>query len=105
MAEDERAQALRTAAARAFARPFGALVEIAPDGGASFFIDGRKSPPAILEAAPKNKKPACTWRAAEDVLLRVFGGERALESAYVSGRLLISGDMSVMARIEMEPAR
>lgn len=101
MADDERAKALRSAAARAFAKPFGALLEIAPEGGASFFVDGRKNPPAIRQTAPKNQKPACTWRAAEDVLLRVFGGERALESAYVSGRLLISGDMSVMARIEM----
>lgn len=105
MADDERAKALRAAAAKALAKPFGALLEVAPEGAAPFFVDGRKTPPAILDAAPKKEKSVCTLRGAEDVLLRVFGGERALESSYVSGRLVVSGDMSVMARIEMDPGR
>lgn len=102
---EDRAQALRDAAARAFAKPFDAVLEIAVDGAAPFFVDGRADPPAVGEKPPKGGKPACALSGAEDVMTRVLDGERALESAYVSGRLAISGDMSVMARLTLDPSR
>jgi hypothetical protein len=37
--------------------------------------------------------------------LRIFEGGRALESAYLSGRLRIAGDISVMTRLQMENVR
>lgn len=93
---------LRAAAAGAFRKSFGAVLEIAAEGAPSFFIDGRDEACGVLAAAPADAVPACIWRAAPDTLTRIFEGGRALESAYLSGRLKISGDMSVMARLILE---
>lgn len=93
---------LIAAAAGAFRKPFGAILEIAPEGAASFFVDGRADPCAIVVAPPGGAAPASAWRASADTLARIFQGGRALESAYLSGRLKISGDMSVMARLILE---
>lgn len=93
---------LLTAAAGAFQQGFGAVLEIAADGAPSFFIDGRGETCAVLAGAPGGAAPSCLWRASPDTLARIFEGGRALESAYLSGRLKISGDMSVMARLILE---
>lgn len=93
---------LIAAAAGAFQKPFGAILEIAPDGAAAFFVDGTREPCAVLAERPGGAAPACVWRAGADSLARIFQGGRALESAYLSGRLKISGDMSVMARLILE---
>ncbi len=90
------------AAAAAFRKSFGAVLEIAAEGAPSFYIDGRGQTCAISAAAPAGAFPSCVWRAAPDTLARIFEGGRALESAYLSGRLKISGDMSVMARLVLE---
>lgn len=105
MPDSEQIKSLKTAIAEALKEPFGGVIEVLPDGGDGFFIDGRAKPPAVRNKLPKGVKADCTWRGAGDVLMRVFGGERALESAYVSGRLRISGDMSVMARLSLEGTR
>lgn len=95
-------ETLIAAAAGAFRKPFGAILEIAPDGAPAFYIDGRADPCAVIAVRPDGALPECVWRASADTLARIFQGGRALESAYLSGRLKISGDMSVMARLIME---
>jgi putative sterol carrier protein len=99
------AQTLIAAAAGAFRTGFGAVLEIAPDGASPFYVDGRGESCAVLAGPPSNVQAACVWRAAPDTLARIFEGGRALESAYLSGRLKISGDMSVMARLVLESSR
>ncbi len=98
------AASLVAAAGSAFRRRFDALIEIAPDGAAPFYVDGRADPCCLVVEQPQNVSPACVWRASSDTLLRIFQGGRVLESAYLSGRLKISGDMSVMARLVLESA-
>ncbi len=95
--------ALRAAASAAFRRGFGAVLRIDPDDSAPFDIDGRGESCAIT--APADAAPACVWRADSETLMRIFSGGRALESAYLSGRLSIAGDMSVMARLVLESPR
>ncbi len=99
---DEEMKAL---AAKTFAMPFGAILQLAPDGGHMIWVDGRSNPPTISTNAPKNASADCTWRGARESLLRALENERAFGSAFVSGRITISGDMSVMARLQMEGAR
>jgi len=94
--------ALALAAAGAFRKSFGAVLEIAPEGSAAFYVDGRADPCAIVAAPPAGAAASCVWRAGAETLARIFEGGRALESAYLSGRLKISGDMSVMARLILE---
>lgn len=96
--------ALRLAAEKAFAAPFGAVIELRPDGAASLWADGRKSPPQILAAAPEGGAD-CIWRGASDALQRALANARAFESAYLSGRLAIAGDIAVMARLELSEGR
>ncbi|MEZ5893001.1 MAG: hypothetical protein R3C58_07640 [Parvularculaceae bacterium] len=74
----EPADALADAARRAFKAPFGAVLKIAPDDGAPFWIDGRKDAPQLLAAAPKDAESACMLSGARDALLRVMSGARAL---------------------------
>ncbi len=90
---------LAEAAAKTFQTPFGAVLELRPDGGAPVFIDGRTTPPKTSEAAPA---PAdSVWRGPSDVMLRVVASKRAVENAVINGRLVIAGDMSVMARLKL----
>jgi len=96
---------IRALALRAFTKPFGAVLELVPENGNTIWIDGRESPPTVLNNAPKKIPVDCTWRGARESLLRALEGERAMGSAFVSGRITISGDMSVMARLQIEGAR
>ena len=61
MASENGGDDLKERAAKAFAKPFGALLEIAPDQGDALWIDGHKTPPTIVAKTPK-KMPDCTWR-------------------------------------------
>ena len=92
---------IRIAAAKAFAGGFSGIIRIAPDGGVPFDIDGRTDACTIVDAAVDGA-PDCVWSASAETLTRIFEGGRALESAYLSGRLRIAGDMSVMARLILE---
>lgn len=95
--------ALMTAASGVFQQGFAAILRIDPGDGAPFDIDGRGARCVIAPAG--ELAPDCLWRADADTLLRIFEGGRALESAYLSGRLKIAGDMSVMARLVLESPR
>lgn len=95
---------LAQAASLAFAKPFGGVIRLEPEGAGPLWIDGRTDPPVITSAAPADAARAqlCVWRASRETLLRLCQGERLLGSAYVSGRLSIAGDMSIMARLYLE---
>ncbi|MEK7265535.1 MAG: SCP2 sterol-binding domain-containing protein [Pseudomonadota bacterium] len=94
---------LKLRAAKAFVGGFSGVIRIAPEGGVPFDIDGRKEVCAIVAAG--DAAPDCVWRASAETLTRVFEGGRALESSYLSGRLFVAGDMSVMARLVLESSR
>ena len=106
MASTDQNGDLREAAQKAFAASFDAVLKLAPEGGDPVWVDGRAEPPAITATPPKGAKEAdCVWRGGRESLIRALAGERAMESAFVAGRIAISGDMSVMARIALEPQR
>lgn len=92
---------LRSAATNAFKKGFGGAIRIEPEGLAPFVIDGRGETSITIEATD-SAAGDCVWRAQSETLSRIFSGGRALESAYLSGRLRIEGDMSVMARLLLE---
>lgn len=94
----------KAAAAKAFKKGFGGVIRIAPLDGASFDIDGRGET-CVISDALADRDAECTWRASVETLIRVFEGGRALEGSYLSGRLSIAGDMSVMARLVLESPR
>lgn len=83
---------------------FGGALCVEPDGQPAFVIDGTGQTTRIIDPAPPGFAPDLRWIANTETLLRIFEGSRAVESAYLSGRLVIAGDMAVMARLEMEPA-
>ena len=89
------------AARKAFIEPFGARIILAPDDGQEVLVDGSASPPSIAIATEGAGKPDCIWRGGNEAMLRVLGGERAFESAYLAGRIRVAGDMSVMARLRL----
>lgn len=105
MSEENGNDELKSLALKTFTKPFGAILELAPENGDAIWIDGNTSPPTILKKPPKKTPADCTWRGARESLLRALEGERAMSSAFVSGRVTLSGDMSVMARLQMEGAR
>jgi hypothetical protein len=105
VANESNNDALSAAAKKAFVAAFGAVLKLSPDTGASLWIDGRVSPPLILAIQPDDCEGDCQWIGAREALVRAIAGARAFESAYVSGRVCISGDMSVMMRIILDQSR
>jgi hypothetical protein len=101
VAAESELDALGAAAKKAFAAPFGAVVKLEPESGAPLWVDGHKNPPQILMTPPDGAGESCLWRGAREALIRAMAGARGFESAYVAGRVSISGDMSVMARITL----
>lgn len=97
---------LLAAARKAFARPFGAVIRLEPDSGATLWVDGRGTAAAVSAAPPaaalEGEAGVCVWRASRETLIRIFEGERLLASSFVSGRLSVAGDMSVMTRLQLE---
>lgn len=94
--------ALKSAIAAALRQSFGAVLLIGSDDGESIFVDGRAG---VVLTADAPVEADCVWRASSETLARALEGGRALESAYLSGRLRIAGDMSVMARLVLEGGR
>lgn len=95
---------LEAAARKSFAAAFGAILKLEPDTGACVWIDGRTSPPA-LSSSPPSSAETCVWRGPQDALLRAIASNRAFESAFVAGRILVAGDMSVPARVTLGDGR
>lgn len=95
---------LAESAAAIFQHGFGGVLRIEPEDAGRFDVDGRGDRCLVVDPAG-NVTPDCVWRADAETLGRIFEGGRALESAFLSGRLSIAGDMSVMARVVMEGAR
>lgn len=95
---------LLKAARKAFSKPFGAVIRLEPEGGGVLWVDGRGAKAAVVGADPGvGPGPGlCVWRASRETLIRILEGERLLASSFVSGRLLVAGDMSVMARLQLE---
>ncbi|MEO1013856.1 MAG: SCP2 sterol-binding domain-containing protein [Pseudomonadota bacterium] len=91
---------LMGAAGDAFETGFDGIIEIQADDLDPFFIDGRGARCAIADEAPAASD--MIWRSSPTTLLSVFQRKRAFENAYLSGRLTISGDMSVMARLALK---
>lgn len=97
---------LLATARKAFAKPFGAVIRLEPDSGVALWVDGRGAQamvsPDIPAATGDDEAGLCVWRASRETLIRIFEGERLLASSFVSGRLSVSGDMSVMTRLQLE---
>jgi hypothetical protein len=105
---------LLAAAALAFVEPFGGMIRIEIDEGGAFEVDGRGAAPHVAAAKDRRgdalaaasgdgfRAGHCLWRASRDTLMRIFEEERFLTNSYVSGRLVIAGDMSVMARLKLK---
>ena len=102
-ATDRASASLVAAAKGAFIDRFDGVIAIMPTKSAPFHVDGRGDHAIVASGAPDDAD--CIWRAEDDVLMRIFEGGRAFESAYLSGRLKISGDMAVMARLQMTARR
>lgn len=85
-----------------FSDQFDGVIRIEVAGGEPLWVDGRVSPPAISEKAPGNVTgDFCLWQGTRETMERIFSsGARQLETSYIAGRLSISGDMAVMARLE-----
>ncbi|MEO1243444.1 MAG: SCP2 sterol-binding domain-containing protein [Pseudomonadota bacterium] len=103
--EDNAADLLIAQAQKSFAEGFAGVIKLAPDGAPPVWVDGRTTPPAVIAHEPEDHPADCQWRGSSDALMRVLESEKALESDYLSGRVFISGDMSVMARLSMKAHR
>lgn len=93
---------LMAGAVKFFQQKFDGIIRIEVDGQQALWIDGRLNPPIILGKAPAQLAGGfCLWQSTPEALGRIFSdGPRQLEVAYIAGRLTISGDMAVMARLE-----
>lgn len=92
------------AASIALGTPFGGTLCLAPDVGKPLMVDGNSAEVKISDAT-QNMNPTCTISGQYETLVRVLAGERALENAYLSGRIKIFGDMSLLARLKIERNR
>ncbi len=100
---DLQRQSLLESAASAFQLGFNGVIMITiADGGAPIMIDGREVSCVINDGPFENDTaPSLHWKAKAETLLQIFTRNNALESAYLSGRLIVAGDMSVMARLQL----
>ncbi|MEM8987143.1 MAG: SCP2 sterol-binding domain-containing protein [Pseudomonadota bacterium] len=89
---------LKTAAGAAFDAPFGAVLAI-DCGDVGVFVDGTVAPPCIVETPPG--APDCAWRAAPDCVAEILSGRLCPAKAFLNGQLSVSGDMSIMARLDL----
>lgn len=99
-------EALMNEARSFFVQGFDGIVRVeAIDRGAAFWVDGRGEKAVLGRSAPAGVDGSfCLWRAKHETLSRLFTERtRRVEAAFVSNRLQISGDMSVMARLEIGP--
>lgn len=96
------AEVLTTAARALFQEPFGGVLRIeCTEDGSSLWVDGREELVVGDKAPSELSSHYCLWRGDAETLRSVLSGQRRLETAYTSGALKISGDMAVMARLNM----
>ena len=105
MTLDNATASILTHANAAFVDGFDGIIELMPEGEASVWIDGRTDKAIATTTQPNNQTADCVWRGATDALMQALVSEKALDSAYLSGRIFISGDMSVMTRLSMAKKR
>ena len=87
-----------------FAKGFDGVIRVELIGEpVSVWVDGRGEAATVSADSPTGVEGRfCLWRIDPlDVPLVLVADERRLENGFVSGRLKISGDMSVMARLEI----
>ncbi len=103
---DATSEDLIAGARTTFPTTFSGVLTIEVEGADSIHIDGRGERCVATRVAPPEAITSshCTWRTDGETLMRIFRGARAFESAYLSGRLHISGDMAIMLRLQMERA-
>ena len=90
-----------------FRRGFAGVIRVeVTDRSQAFWIDGREREAVVQAGSPTGVAGGfCLWRAEGLTLERLFTKEqRRLESAFIASRLKVSGDMSVMARLEVGDA-
>lgn len=100
------ADSLLDPAKGAFSAPFAGVLRVeCTDDGSSLWIDGRGDAIAVsAQAPPEVEGRFCLWRSDRSTLSLILSGQRHLETAFTSGRVKISGDMAVMARLELKGA-
>ena len=100
------ADTLRAPAEACFLQRFDGVLRIEATGdGSSLWIDGRGEATSVSDRAPPDVSGRfCLWRADVQTLRSVLTGQRRLEAAYTAGQVKISGDMAVMARLELAVA-
>ncbi|MEM9988223.1 MAG: SCP2 sterol-binding domain-containing protein [Pseudomonadota bacterium] len=87
-----------------FRTSFSGVIRIdVQDEDFALWVDGRQSPPQIGETAPtKVENSLCLWHLKkQDFLQLAILGQKAVENDFIAGRLRLSGDMSVMARLDL----
>jgi len=96
-------QELLNKAKAVFTKSFNGVIAIIVDNEATMIVDG-SGPQPQLKYQPdfEPDKADCIWRIEEEALHRIFEGGRAIDSAFLSGRLTIQGDMAIMARLKLE---
>ena len=96
-------QELLSAAGKFFPQAFDGVIRIEVlDADYAFWVDGRTGPPKVSAESPEAVATRfCLWRIDYPDLSQLFaeGGHR-LQNSFITGRLKISGDMGVMARLE-----
>ncbi|MEM1289830.1 MAG: SCP2 sterol-binding domain-containing protein [Pseudomonadota bacterium] len=102
----KQADDLIESAKQCFVTPFDGVLRIECVGdGSSLWVDGRPAQPTISDLAPPEVAARfCLWRGEALTLLSVLNGQRRLETAFTAGQMKISGDIAVMARLEMGSA-
>jgi len=90
---------LKEAAKKFFAASFNGVLKLAPPEQAPLWVDGHQSPPEVSLTPPAKTEADCTWHGASEILQQALFNIRSFESAYISGRVTISGDMSLLTRI------
>ena len=101
------ADELREGAEKSFKAPFAGVLRIeCTEDGSSLWIDGRSDAPVVSEAAPPEVSSSfCLWRGEAMTLRSILTGQRRLETALITSQLKVSGDMAVMARLELAGAQ
>ncbi|MEM6850997.1 MAG: SCP2 sterol-binding domain-containing protein [Pseudomonadota bacterium] len=98
----EELEACRAASAAVFLQPFGAVLGVFVRDKGALTIDGATTPPTILVG--DRQVADCYWRLSADALHKILSGQIDVSAAVLSGRLRITGDLSVMARLQFGPA-